>query len=79
MDIDIDVLQAAKEIARKEKSSLGRVVSRVFRSGLTNSTAPSGVKSESFVYRNGIPVLPHREGELITMEHIQNLMDEEGI
>ena len=79
LDIDIDVLQAAKEIARKEKSSLGRVVSRIFRSGLTSSIDGSVSKHTGFVYRNGIPVLPHREGELITMEHIQNLMDEEGI
>jgi len=29
-------------------------------------------------YRNGVPLFPSR-GEVVTMEHIQKIMDEEGI
>ncbi len=35
LDIDNDVLQAAKEIARREKKSAGEVVSMLARSALT--------------------------------------------
>jgi len=75
LDIDSDVLQAAKEIARYEKTSAGRVISNMFRRGFSHRNENS-VKSVE--YRNGIPQLPSR-GEIITMEHIQRIMDEEGI
>jgi Arc/MetJ family transcription regulator len=39
LDIDDDVLQAAKEIARREKKTAGKVVSMLARSALT---APHG-------------------------------------
>lgn len=76
LDIDIDVLQAAKEIAERERSTAGRVISKLARKALTGSET-SG--KDVFIYKNGVPVLAHREGEIITMEHIQQLMDEEGI
>ena len=75
LDIDEDVLQAAKEIARYEKTSAGRVISRMFRRGFASQNANNGATRE---YRNGIPQLPSR-GEIVTMEHIQKIMDEEGI
>ena len=42
LDIDEDVLQAAKEIARREKKTAGQVVSMLARSALT---APRGVQA----------------------------------
>lgn len=72
MDIESDVLQAAKEIAASEKSTAGEVISRLARKGLTSP--PSG----NVRIRNGIPMLPKR-GEIITLEHVRRLMDEEGI
>ena len=42
LDIDEDVLQAAKEIARREKKTAGEVVSMLARSALT---APRGARS----------------------------------
>jgi hypothetical protein len=33
---------------------------------------------QPYAMKNGIPVLPSR-GELVTTEHIQHLMDHEGI
>jgi len=35
LDIDDDVLAAAKELARRENSSAGRIVSRLLRDALT--------------------------------------------
>ena len=75
LDIDEDVLQAAKEIAWKERSTAGRVISRLARRALTRSGENT---KDKFVYENGIPVRPSR-GEIITLEHVQKIMDEEGI
>ena len=75
LDIDADVLQAAKEIANKERSTAGRVMSRLVRQALNGSKTRS---EDLFVYKNGLPVLASR-GEIITLEHVQRIMDEEGI
>ena len=76
LDIDKDVLMAVKERARREKKSTGRVVSNIVRESLIGSKAE---ESESlFVEKNGFRMLaPH--GEVITLEHVQRIMDEEGI
>ncbi len=74
LDIEDDVLQAAKELARQEHSTTGRVLSTLARRGLTS---PNGKRSSSRL-RNGVPVIPSR-GEIITLEQIQRIMDEEGI
>ena len=75
LDIEDDVLQAAKELALQEGSTAGQVISKLARRGLT---APSTRPARSPVIRGGVPLLPSR-GEVITLEHIQQLMDKEGI
>lgn len=75
LDIEDDILQAAKELAQLEGVSAGKVISRLARRGLNGSSQP---RKANIKYRNGVPILPSR-GEIITYEHIQNLMDEEGI
>jgi hypothetical protein len=77
LDIDDDVLQAARELARSERRTAGKVISTLVRQALNGSVQRK--TKAGFVYKNGVPVLPHREGEVITMEHIQKIMDEEGI
>jgi hypothetical protein len=71
IDIDDDVLQAAKELATKEKSTAGRVISELARRTL----AAASVTKRT---RNTVPVLPRR-GDMITLDHIRNLMEQEGI
>jgi hypothetical protein len=72
LDIDDDILEAAKEIARRDHSSAGRVLSKLARRGLTVASAAE----EAPLVRNGVPLLPRR-GELITSEYVQRLLDEE--
>jgi hypothetical protein len=80
LDIDEDVLQAAKELAKYEHSTAGRVISKVFRQGLrSNNGKYEEVPGKPYVYKNGIPVLPPRGGEIITLAHVRKLMDEEDI
>jgi hypothetical protein len=72
LDIEDDVLQAAKELARQEGTTAGRVISSLARKALSSPA------TKKITMRNGVPVLPARD-EIITMEKIQAMMDQEGI
>ncbi len=74
LDIEADILQAAKEIAVREKTTAGSVVSELARRGLAARGSGSGQE----VIRNGVRMLPRR-GELVTLGHVKKLLDEEGI
>lgn len=75
LDIEEDVLQAAKELAEREGTTAGKVISALARRGLTTS----GKKTKPLpATRGGVPLLPSR-GEVVTLEHVRKLMDEEGI
>ena len=78
LDIEEDVLQAAKELAVRERTTAGKVLSRLARKGLLGSPIGNDNSSEKTEYRNGVPLLPRR-GVIVTMEHVQRIMDEEGI
>jgi hypothetical protein len=75
LDIEDDVLQAAKELAQRKSSTAGRVISELARRGLALSA--DGRKNRSRV-RGGVPLLPSR-GEIITLERLQKIRDEEGV
>jgi hypothetical protein len=76
LDIDDDILQAAKELARAEKKTAGQVLSELARKGLTR---PS-VQSEACEFKiiDGIPVIPAR-GAVVTKEMIGRLIEEEDL
>ena len=74
LDIDDDVLQAAKELAAKRNTSAGRVLSELARRGLAGPRTASGRRA----LRGGVPVIPSR-GELITLERVRDLMEREGV
>lgn len=70
LDIDEDVLQAAKEIAALRKSTAGKVLSELARQALEPRQGKPGV-------RNGVPVLPSRTGERpVSMEDVNRLREE---
>ncbi|MGA2557411.1 MAG: CopG family transcriptional regulator [Verrucomicrobiota bacterium] len=70
MDIDDDMLQAAKELAQREGGTAGHIISSLARRGLADSAAKSTKISGS---RGGVPLLPSR-GEVVTLEHVQSLI-----
>jgi len=80
LDIDDDVLCAAKELAAKERKTAGKVLSEFFRQALQAGKPGAAVAQPGAAYamRNGIPVLPSR-GEVVTTEHVERLMEQEGI
>jgi hypothetical protein len=75
LDIEDDVLQAAKELAQRKGGTAGQMLSQLARRGLTASSAGPG---KIAITRGGVPVLPSR-GEVVTLEHTRQLMDQEGI
>lgn len=69
LDLDDDILQAAKEIAAARGLTAGQVVSQLARKGLE----PSRVAR----VRNGVPVLPRRpDAPRLTMKRVNELRDE---
>ena len=77
LDIDDDVLLAAKEHAARERKSLGAVVSALARESLRRPSP--GAARKSTARRGGrFAVLPQRD-EVITLEHVRGLQDTEGV
>ena len=71
LNIDDDVLQAARELAAKQKSTAGDVISTLARRALAATPALKRTK-------NAVPILPRR-GDVITLEHVRKLMEQEGV
>jgi predicted transcriptional regulator len=70
LDIDDDVLAAAKELAKARDSTAGRVISDLARQALTEQTAREPQ------YRGGFRLLPPTE-KIVTSEMIQKWLDED--
>lgn len=76
LDLDDDVLIAARAHAAREKRSLGAVISALARESLQRPATPPGANRGA--QRGRFAVLPAR-GEVVTLEHVQRLMDAEGV
>jgi hypothetical protein len=70
LDIDDDVLTAAKELAEAQNSTAGRVISDLARQALTRPAA------ETLVQKNGFWVLPKRGG-VVTTELVERLAEDD--
>ena len=79
LDIDDDLLAAAKELARQERSSAGRVVSRLLRRSMTNGDAVPPAKTPRRKTAAGFLAFPARPGVVTTNEQVNALRDSEGI
>ena len=73
LDIDDDVLQAAKELARAEKKTAGQVLSEAARKGFVSGQKRS-IGVEGTVV-DGIPVIPSR-GAVVTKELVDRLIEQ---
>jgi hypothetical protein len=70
LNIDDDVLAAAKGLAEAQGKTVGEVLSSLVRQGLRPSEPVR-------VVRNGIRLLPIQPGSLpVTLEHVNQLRDE---
>lgn len=69
LDLDEDVLLAAKELARKRGLTVGQVVSDLVRQSLTRQ-----VRTDT---RNGLPQFPIQpDAGIVTLELVNHLRDE---
>ncbi|HVL56708.1 MAG TPA: CopG family transcriptional regulator [Burkholderiaceae bacterium] len=75
LDIDDDVLQAAKERARREKKTLGAVVSELARTALTTPPAARAAREPKTVH--GFRPFP-REAGIVTDELIDRLREDDA-
>lgn len=75
IDIDEDVLNAARERARRERRTIGQVISDLARRALTSGPAKAG--SESHKTRFGFRPFPSRGG-IVTNEMIDALREEDA-
>lgn len=74
LDIDDDVLHAAKERARREQKTAGEVVSELLRQALT-APAPSAVREPKALY--GFKPFARR-GSVVTNELIDRLRQDDA-
>jgi hypothetical protein len=70
LDIDEDVLESAKELAAKRRTTAGRVLSELARSALS----PRGLSPRK---RNGVPLLQEQPGTRVVTPGIVNRLRDE--
>jgi len=74
-----DALLVAKQIAARERMSLGDAVSQLVRAGAgVGVGAGASVRGRAPRLRGRFALLPQRD-EIITPEHVRELMEREGI
>lgn len=78
LDIDDDVLAAAKELAQRENSSTGRVVSRLLRDMLTHGADRKGAQKRAGKSVGGFRPLPAGD-RVVTNEQVNALRDVECV
>jgi hypothetical protein len=72
LEIDDDVMQFARELARLKNQGVGRAISDLARRGLAPDESPV------VELRDGIPVWTHGPGAVaVTSEMVRNLADDE--
>lgn len=78
LDIDEDVLQAAKELARADGKTAGQVISELARKALTTPyvEAPAGFLENSAGEPGAYwPTFPDRGGVIVTPELIERIIE----
>ena len=75
LDIDDDILMAAKELAKSAHKTAGQIISELVRKSLT-ATPTYAVEEPKATY--GIRPFPRRGG-IVTNEMINKIREQEGI
>lgn len=72
LDIDADILEAAKEMAKKTKKTAGQVLSDLARKSLV---ASQSLETSEVHYANGFEVMASN-GRVVTDELVRKLLEE---
>ena len=73
--LDDDVFAFARARAQREHITVGQMISRLAREGIRAQNTP---RPQSAAPKSKFALLPARD-EIITTEHVRDLMDQEGI
>jgi hypothetical protein len=76
LDIDDDVLTAAKELAKTRKSTAGKVISELVREALRGRAPSAAGDANGLLLKDGWYVLQRRGGPIATIELVQHLLDD---
>jgi hypothetical protein len=79
LDIEDDVLAAAKELARRQGTSAGQVVSQLLRAALNGTAGAVQPPAHGTPPVGGFRPFPAQGGQLVTNEQIDQLRDESGL
>ena len=80
LDIDDDLIAAAKELARRQGATTGQVVSRLLRQSLTGQGAPVARRSSKGQRAvAGFEPFAAKPGVVATNDHVNALRDSEGV
>lgn len=78
LDIDDDILAAARDLAKAEGKTMGEIISDLARKALTTPSFDAFGLAEapaSFQFGDW-PTLPNREGVVVTPEMIERIQEE---
>ena len=77
LNLSEDAAIAARNVAQRERISLGEAVSELVRRGASGGPAPTG-RHAAPALRGRFALLPARD-EVITPQRVRELMEREGI
>jgi hypothetical protein len=77
VNIAEDALLAARHLAQRERMPLGDAISELVRRGATGAGAQAATRQQAPL-RGRFALLPARD-EVITPQHVRELMEREGI
>ena len=77
LNLDEDAALAARNLAQRQRMSLGEAVSELVRRGASAGSSRTASRNEPAL-RGRFALLPARD-EVITPQHVRELMEREGI
>jgi hypothetical protein len=76
LDIDDDVLAAARDLARAEDRTMGEVISDLARRALTQPQYGGMAEAPASFMAHDWPMFPSRSGPLVSSEQVRRIQDE---
>lgn len=78
IDVDEDVLAAAKELARKQRVSIGKIVSGLLREALCGGYSHAAARCDESAGVGGFRPFP-AQGRVVTDDLIEQISDIEAV
>lgn len=79
LDIEDDVLAAARELARRQGTTAGQMVSRLLRAALSGASSPGQAPAGAATTVAGFRPFQAPAGAVVSNDQIDQLRDEAGL